>query len=558
MWALKAAPYVLIKAKRLFPRAYPYLDGGIVLHATPEVGRDLQWLLERYPMEMDAETAARLAGDADEHRRTEQAVHAILTGERPHLPFAEPARPAREYQLVAADLALTTGSLLLADDVGLGKSMSGLLLLREPNALPALIVTLTHLPAQWVDELLKTLPLLRYHVAKRMQPHDLRDRNGHEPDVLIMQYSKLRGWGDHLAGNVRTVIFDEVQELRRMDSQKWQAASRVAFQAEYRVGLTATPVYNYGDEVHTIMEVLAPGRLGSREEFLREWGGRSEVGFEGRHATVRDPAALGLYLRDQGLMLRRSRKDVGRELPPVIRVPHAIDADADLFESLIEDALDLAEILVHRTAPRQQLFQASGEFDWRMRQATGIAKAPYVAEFVKMLLETDEQVVLFGWHRAVYDIWLDRLADANPVLYTGTESPTQKQRNADAFLSGASRVLLMSLRAGAGLDGLQEAARIAVFGEIDWAPAIHTQCIGRLQRDHADGTVPEEPVVAYFLLSDHGSDPVMAEVLQLKRQQADPILDPDAPLFEPAPDVRDRIRELARDVWERRRRRGAA
>jgi hypothetical protein len=47
------------------------------------------------------------------------------------------------------------------------------------------------------------------------------------PDVLIIPYSKLRGWGDHLAGRVRTVIFDEVQELRR-PTAKYEAAARVA------------------------------------------------------------------------------------------------------------------------------------------------------------------------------------------------------------------------------------------------------------------------------------------------------------------------------------------
>jgi SNF2 family DNA or RNA helicase len=553
MWALKAAPYVLIRAKRLFPRAYPYLDGGIVLHATPEVGRDLQWLLERYPMKMNPETALQLGYDAEEHRRTERDVHAILTGARPHLPFQEPARPAREYQLVAADLALTTGSLLLADDVGLGKTMSALLLLRDPESLPALVVTLTHLPTQWVDELLKTLPLLRYHIVKRGEAYDLRDSHGMEPDVVIMPYSKLRGWGSHLAGTVRTVIFDEIQELRRPDSQKYMAAAQVAWAANRRVGTTATPVYNYGDEIHTVMEVLAPGRLGSRAEFLREWGGRSNVGFEGRHATVRDPAALGLYLRDEGLMLRRSRKDVGRELPEVIRVPYAIDTDADLLEQMIEDTFDLAELIVHKAGARKDIFRASGEFDWRMRQATGIAKAPHVAEFVRMLLESEHRVVLYGWHRAVYDIWVEALAEFRPALYTGTESPAQKQRSKDAFLDGDARILMMSLRAGAGLDGLQEACHVAVFGELDWAPAMHTQCIGRLHRDGQG-----EPVVAYFLVSDEGSDPVMAEVLQLKRQQAEPILDPDAPLFEPVPDVSDRIRQLARDVLDRRRKRGAA
>src|SRR3546814_8997139 len=47
------------------------------------------------------------------------------------------------------------------------------------------------------------------------------------------------------------------------------------------LGLTATPIYNYGDEMHTVMSYINPDVLGSREEFLREWctpqgGNRSE------------------------------------------------------------------------------------------------------------------------------------------------------------------------------------------------------------------------------------------------------------------------------------------
>jgi hypothetical protein len=108
--------------------------------------------------------------------------------------------------------------------------------------------------------------------------------------------------------------------------------------------------------------------------------------------------------------------------------------------------------------------QAAGEFDALMRQATGIAKAPYVAEFVRPLLDSGEPIVLFGWHRAVYNIWMEALAAHNPVLYTGTESATQKAEAIDAFLGGQARVLIMSLRSGAGVDGLQGYCNTVVFG----------------------------------------------------------------------------------------------
>src|SRR6185369_11409779 len=113
------------------------------------------------------------------------------------------------------------------------------------------------------------------------------------------------------------------------------------------------------------------------------------------------------------------------------------------------------------------------------RHETGVAKAPYVAKFVRLLVEAGEPVVLFGWHRDVYDIWLEELSDLGVAMYTGTEGPAEKNRSKARFLDGSARVLIMSLRSGAGLDGIQQAGATCVFGELDWSPAMHTQCIGR-------------------------------------------------------------------------------
>ncbi len=546
-WQITATPDVMIRLKRIFPRANKYRTGTLHLASTPEVCRDLEWVMQRWSFAVPAADLKRLTGGADQHRATEEKVRSILSsGQALRLDGLEPAREPREYQRIAADLALTTGHLLLADDLGLGKTMSSLLLLRDPDALPALVVCPTHLPEQWVSELAKTFPLLRTHIIRSLKvydPTERREMGGHDPDVLIINYAKLRGWGDHLAGKVKTVIFDEVQELRRADSDKYIAAAQIADGATYKMGLSATPVYNYGGETHNIFQVLAPGVLGTREEFAREWGS----GYWSDKVQVGDPAALGTYLRDQGLMLRRSRKDVGRELPEVVRVTHAIDSDEKVYDKLTGEAVDLARLILDSQAEKKERWQASGELDWRLRQATGIAKAPYVADFTRLLLESEESVILFGWHCAVYDIWAERLADFEPVFYTGEESPRQKQLSRDAFVSGRSRVLIMSLRAGLGLDGLQECSHVAVFGELDWSPGMHDQCIGRLHRDGQD-----DSVVAYFLVSETGADPPMAEVLNLKRMQSEPLRDPDAELFTAA-DRTDRIRQLAEHVMQKRR-----
>jgi SNF2 family DNA or RNA helicase len=191
---------------------------------------------------------------------------------------------------------------------------------------------------------------------------------------------------------------------------------------------------------------------------------------------------------------------------------------------------------------------AAGMFDSLMRQATGIAKAPYVAEFVKLLLDSEARIVLFGWHREVYNIWLERLKEFNPVLYTGTESVNQKEAAIREFAVHLnSRVLIMSLRSGAGVDGLQGSCRTAVFGELDWSPGVHEQCVGRIHRDGQP-----EPCLAYFLVAEDGADPIMVDVLGIKREQIEGVRNPNRALAERVDTGENNIRRLAKEFLAKR------
>lgn len=527
-WGVQCEPHVAIRLKRLFARVEAKRTGMLVIADTPEVSLDLEWFLARYPLDMDDRVRARLTAQADLHRERDRIVQSIMGGqtEVDYPEGLEPARPLWDFQQQAADLVLASKRLLLTDDVGLGKTTSAIGVLRHPDALPAAFVTLTHLPEQMLEEMGTVLPWLTGHVIKTGQPYDIskkRGMNGRDPDVVFLSYSKLANWAPALAGKMRTVIFDEVQELRRSDSMRYTGACQVADAAAYRLGLTATPVYNYGGEMFNVMNVLAPDALGTREEFSREWGaGITTTG----QIRVKEPGSLGHYLTEQGLMLGRTRKDVGREIPPVNHVAQVVAADSDRIDRAIADVADLAALLLDPDSDGKARFLAAGEIDYKLRHATGVAKAPFVAEFVKLLLESEDKLVVYVWHRDVYDLLMRRLADYNPVMYSGSESPTQKRKAKEAFLhpsdDGGARVMLMSLRAGAGLDGLQHVSSCVVFAELDWSPGIHTQAVGRLGREGQ-----ESPVVAYFLHSEDGSDPALMEVLNVKAMQAEPMVRPD-------------------------------
>lgn len=361
-------------------------------------------------------------------------------------------------------------------------TLSGIGLLSMANTRPALWVTMTHLQLQAGRELDRFLPGVRWHILKRATPYPLGFEEGSSltpPDVLIVNYAKLEGWAEALAGIVRTLVFDEAQELRHDDSKRYQAARHLREQAQWCLCLTGTPIYGYAQEILNVLNIVRPDALGTLDEFKTAWGGSLDV--RGR-LTVSDPRALGTHLRAEGLMIRRTRRDVGREIPAVSRTVHVVQNDPRVLAGIQGSAAELARIILAESGSGLTKMQAAGEMDRILRQATGVAKGAYVIEFVRLLLDSEDRVVVFAWHHAVYDLLEQGLKSYGVARYTGEQSVSQKDEALVRFKAGPevygrARVLLLSLRAGAGIDGLQFVCRTGVFAELDWSPKVMEQCL---------------------------------------------------------------------------------
>jgi len=148
------------------------------------------------------------------------------------------------------------------------------------------------------------------------------------------------------------------------------------------------------------------------------------------------------------------------------------------------------------------------------RQATGIAKAPAAALFIQGLLEAQEPTLVFAHHHAVFDILKERLAEYRPVCISGRETSEQKWSAKEEFSAGKTDLCLISLRSATGIDGLQSRARVVVFVELDWSPAVHSQAEDRAHRDGQ-----KDSVLCYYLVITEGADPAMQEALGLKISQ---------------------------------------
>lgn len=506
-WTVKADPSVIEMIARLFPESECPARGEARFPLNRRTAGSLNWLMMRYPLEIAARDLPRWQ-DAIESAR-EWALRRAIAEKYPEAvtpPAAFFAGELMSFQQEGLSYLLRNERALLADEMGLGKTVQAIALLAQTRQLPALIIVPPHLVRNWQREIAQFLRLpggVRVHVLRGLSPYELP-----QADIYICHYLLLRGWKETLPKlGFKTLVFDEIQELRRAGTEKYSAASLLSSACERVVGLSGTPIYNKGGEIWNVVNILEFQFLGSWENFTRQWCDGYGRG------VVMKPELLGEHLRREGLMLRRTKADVLPELPSKRRLVQEIDADDALYERLTREVLTKLRLLrdgENLTPSMRALLE--DQVSQQERQATGVAKAAYVCAFVRALLEGGEKVLLFAHHHAVMDIYRQELRTFSPAFITGRETEEEKDRAQRAFMEGRTDLCCVSLRAAAGMN-LQRATCV-VFGELDWSPAVHSQA-----EDRAHRIGQKDSLLCYYLVSPRGSDQDMQEALGLKVSQ---------------------------------------
>ncbi|MGH2485346.1 MAG: DEAD/DEAH box helicase, partial [Ktedonobacterales bacterium] len=175
-----------------------------------------------------------------------------------------------EYQLRVVEAALRekAPAAILADEVGLGKTIEAGLILKELTlrgiARRVLVLAPKALLGQWQQE-------LREHFDEEFVLTDERRFRGfnEEPRVICSLPQFVRSFDTIGARALDLVIVDEAHLLANPASKRRQRMGML--RAHWRLLLTATPVANKLTDLYSLVDLVAPGRLGTLREFEREF-----------------------------------------------------------------------------------------------------------------------------------------------------------------------------------------------------------------------------------------------------------------------------------------------
>jgi intein/homing endonuclease len=471
---------------RIIPQAwYGDHEFEAIVPDEPKNLQQIKWIMDRYPLEI-------LSKNVWQRKIPPSLKHKPKKPKRiEKLRLANPGKQFKgnlfNFQREGLDFLIkSSGNALLADDMGLGKTIQSLAYLStEKNAFPALIVAPLVTLQNWQREIEKFLKKKSRNgrLLDNQVPTSTIIRVGKSEDLgkfdfYIINYELLyKRYKDLAKLNLRTIVCDEVQNLRSKTTQKYHAIKKLSAleSIKYRIGLSGTPIYNRGSEIWPIVDILRPGLLGNFREFCEYFCYINEKGkaivLENKRESLRN-------MLQKHVMLRRKKSDVLTELKEKVRYKEIIDADINYYN------MELAKIwkkLEEERKEAQTAFDASSAYQRAIqseRQIAGVAKLPHVINFVKNIMEIEESVIVFCHHKAIHSLLHQSLAEFKPASIIGGQTDTQRQQNIDSFQNGETKLMIAGLRAGnVGINLTR--ARYVVFAELDWSPAIHLQAEDR-------------------------------------------------------------------------------
>ncbi|QOT00787.1 DEAD/DEAH box helicase [Brevibacterium sp. JNUCC-42] len=413
-----------------------------------------------------------------------------------YLPYVEPF----SHQIQTANRVLNQmrGRAILADEVGLGKTIEAGLIMKEYMvrglAKKILILVPASLVIQWTKELnqkfgIPAMPQKKEYMWRQydviVASIDTAKRDPHRRHVLDIDYDML--------------IIDEAHKLKNKRTKNYQFVKEI--KKKYCLLLTATPIQNEMDELYNLINLLRPGHLGHTQSFSSTYvNGKRQAKNSGQ-----------LQKEIKKIMIRNRRSDGGVHFTSrrVQSIPIDLSPDERaLYDGVTQfvkeryqqetgkvNALALLTLQrevcssreaafmtlyhMHQKAPEDSPKRA--EIMRLVDMIKQIETHSKAAKTVELLKQINDKVIIFTEYRATQN-YLQKYLSENGITsvpFRGGFKRSKKDWMTDLFQNRA-QVLIATEAGGEGIN-LQFCNHVINY-DMPWNPMRIEQRIGRVHR----------------------------------------------------------------------------
>ena len=371
------------------------------------------------------------------------------------------------------------GRAILADEVGLGKTIEAGLIIKEYLTRrlikKALIIVPASLVNQWQSELYEKF-FIKTTIAKKnpdwtldniqITSIDLAKRDPHRQIILEQHYDLL--------------LIDEAHKLKNKQTKNYQFAQAIS--KKYCLLLTATPIQNKLDDLFNLVSLLKPGLLGDQDTFLKTYTqGSKELDQELKKLIQK---VMVRHLRQDTQLKAKSRlvENITISFSDEERAFYQELESTSIFSNNATKILHLREFCSSRealymTLNKSELDDAKYLID-QLQQLPHHAKALKLVELIKSI---NDKCIVFTEYRAtqIYLQWLLKEHGISSVPFRGGFKRGKKDWMKQLFKDKA-QVLIATEAGGEGIN-LQFCHHLINY-DLPWNPMRIEQRIGRIHR----------------------------------------------------------------------------
>ena len=379
----------------------------------------------------------------------------------------------------------------LFDSPGLGKTAQAIRACDHIGARRVLVICPAAVRTVWPTEFRK-FQLMQRRVLAAKTVDDLSIWMRGRFDVLVISYEQATKWAPHIQKDlIEAVICDEAHYLKDPKAKRTKAVLGGRCDGVTGIGrmggavwfLTGTPHANSPADTWAWLRFCGATdmSLGNyTAAYFNAAPGQFNMTYSPRKESL--PQLRAMLRR---FSLRRTKEEVGLDLPPVWLTTQAIEGDDDELRTLLRSHPGLDKAILD-AVERGSLSFVDAQHIATLRRLTGVGKAPaYAAQLVEELSTDDAKRVVIGIHRAVLDTVAAALEKAgiSYVRIDGqvSDNDLREMMVTQFQLDPTCRVFLGNIKAaGTGLT-LTAAYRIDML-EWSWAPADNAQALMRVHR----------------------------------------------------------------------------
>jgi SWI/SNF-related matrix-associated actin-dependent regulator 1 of chromatin subfamily A len=474
----------------------------------------------------------------------------------------------RDYQVAPLEYILSRrGRILLADDVGLGKTItSASYFLYTKINYPLLIVCTASTKLQWERE------FKRFDLSNKkvVVCEGLASVHKHDADVVIINYDLFSSHvckeknrymvsdalDDLKSMKFQGVILDECQRMKSPDTL-WNNGIRFVIDEVPNVlALSATPIENKPIEFFNILNILRPDIWHNYRHFAERYCNGHMAKRYIRYGKTRKTQEYfdvsgssnlpELYeLLKKHVMFRRVNQGTIAGLPkvspPIVLPLRMSPAQLKEYEAILNDEAETTTRKGGTTTAGNTLTRTN-----RLKEFAAVAKLEYVKTFLKdFIANGDDKIVVFTEHHITIDTLYEEFKKYS-VKFDGRTSSKKKDDAKEKFIKDKDvRIFFGQVAsAGEGLDGLQTVCNKLMYVELPYKPTTIRQCNGRVERVGS----PFEYVVVYFPILLDTVEERIIDILVDKQTNILTVLDGDMNDESITRQVREVLKEKGLDI----------